>query len=186
MYWIRQLLTSATESDLQAFDRELRKQRTPRWCLQRFGGLLKELATWHAKGVVHCDIKPENVAWWCEDEQRYVLIDFGHAISADEHAVVKRGTTTYTALEALGGAVVKNNNLRGQLLAASGEVWSLGLTRCTCARASPDERCSVWSIAVTRLSGEGRCCRPSTGSSSVARRCWNSEYTKAAAGLSGR
>lgn len=120
------LFQGTLKSDLLRFDRGLRKQRTPRWCLQHFDGLLKELSTWHAKGVVHCDIKPENVAW-SEDEQRYALIDFGHAISADEHAVVKRGTTTYTAPEALGNAVLKTIP-KGQRLATRGDVWSLGLT----------------------------------------------------------
>ena len=119
------LFQSTLGSDLRAFDCGRRSKRTPMWCLQQLDGLLKELAAWHAQGVVHCDIKPDNIAW-SEDEQRYALIDFSHAISADDRAVVKRGTTNYTAPEALDCWTYKP--IEGQRLAIRGDVWSLGLT----------------------------------------------------------
>ena len=115
------LFQCTLKSDLQAFDRGTRPQRTPAFCLQHLDGLLKELITCHTKGVVHCDIKPDNVLW-SDDEQRYVLVEFGHAIVADDHMAARRGTTQYSAPEALGCCNVRDR------WATRGDVWSLGLT----------------------------------------------------------
>ena len=145
------LFQGTLRSDLQAFDRGRRAERTPTWCLQHLDGLLKELATWHAKDVVHCDIKPDNVAW-SEDEQRYVLIDFGHAVSADDHMVVKRGTMTYTAPEALGCWVLSTP--KDQRLATRGDVWSLGLTLMYVRSRKP--RRALFSVDDCRDDGERR------------------------------
>ena len=146
------LFQGTLRSDRQAFDHGRRKERSPRWCLQHFDGLLKELASWHAQGVVHCDIKPENIVWY-EDEQRYALIDFGHAIRADEHALVRRGTTSYTAPEALGGGAL-DHVPKGQRLATRGDVWSLGLTLAYVCSGKP--RQALFSVGECRDEAERR------------------------------
>ena len=120
------LFQGTLSSDLQAFDRGQRPQHTPAFCLQHLDGLLRELAGWHTKGVVHCDIKPENIVW-SDDEQRYALIDFGHAIRADDYVVAKRATTIYSAPEALGCCDVRSIP-QNQRWATKADVWSLGLT----------------------------------------------------------
>jgi serine/threonine protein kinase len=145
------LFQCTLRSNLQALDSGKRPQCTPRSCLQRFAGLLEELETWHAQGVVHCDIKPDNVIW-SEDEQRYVLIDFGHAVSADDHMVVQRGTTTYSAPEALGCWV--QTTPQDQQLATRGDVWSLGLTLMYVCCRKP--RRALFSVADCRDEGEKR------------------------------
>ena len=120
------LFQDSLSLDLQAHDRGRRPQRTPLFCLQHMHGMLNKLAAWHAKGVVHCDIKPDNVMW-SDDEQRYVLIDFGHSlIVADEHLVAKRGTTEYTAPEVL-GCHFRSAPSNGPRWVTKGDMWSLGV-----------------------------------------------------------
>jgi len=69
-------------------------------------GLLGALARVHAQGVVHCDIKPENIILRRSNEQlEPVLVDFGLAISdAAGTGGEISGTPPYIAPEVLAGA----------------------------------------------------------------------------------
>ena len=64
--------------------------------------LLLALDRLHAAGVVHCDVKPDNIVIAREPRFRATLVDVGFALSAREAAIAGRagGTPRYAAPEA--------------------------------------------------------------------------------------
>ena len=83
------------------------------WILQR---LLRVLGYMHYYGVVHSDIKPDNVILRPE-EHHAVLVDFGLcAVRPDAHTLPMGGTEHYIAPEYLGGSPPS----------PSGDIYSLG------------------------------------------------------------
>jgi len=58
--------------------------------------LLKALAHMHAKGVVHCDLKPDNILF---DGENVTVIDLGHSHTLKDLSRAEVGTGSYSPLE---------------------------------------------------------------------------------------
>ncbi len=83
------------------------------------GGLASALASAHAEGIAHCDVKPSNAL--CSSDGSIRLADFGIARAPDiETRTIDsiRGSLMFAPPELLDGAKPD----------ARGDVWSLGLT----------------------------------------------------------
>jgi len=61
--------------------------------------LIRAVRALHDAGILHCDIKPDNVAW-DSDQRQVFLLDFGHAQNVNE-AKSYLGTRGYTAPEVI-------------------------------------------------------------------------------------
>jgi serine/threonine protein kinase len=75
----------------------------------------------HTQGVIHQDVKPDNIVACRRVSGRYMLVDFGHAVMVDH--VTKTGmrrvsTQEYMAPEAFDGPTIT----------PAVDVWALGLT----------------------------------------------------------
>lgn len=75
----------------------------------------------HSLGVIHQDVKPDNIVRCRLAPERFVLIDFGHAVAADAHGhgACRASTREYMAPEAGAGST---------FVTTAVDVWSLGLT----------------------------------------------------------
>ena len=89
--------------------------------------ILRALRVAHRAGILHQDVKPENV--YLVDDQRPVLIDFGNARMAGVQAGRQAGTPGYAPPEQRSGAMREN-----------GDIYALGATvyACLTARAPAD------------------------------------------------
>ena len=85
-----------------------------------FEDLCRALCAVHAKGCLHCDVKPDNVMLSDDDGQRRaVLMDFGLNIDlSSQRESSPRGTVMYAAPEMLAG----------QQIDARADIYSLGIT----------------------------------------------------------
>lgn len=78
------------------------KNQNQAWFVKVSAQVLSALAHLHAHGMVHCDIKPENVL--VADDGRVTLVDFGLSIDPSKlRSERPRGTLRYVAPEALRG-----------------------------------------------------------------------------------
>ncbi len=82
-------------------------------------GVLEGLEFLHQRGVIHRDVKPENILFATESaDSEIVLADFGLSVVVeDEDIVIACGTTEYSAPEV---------NFR-RAVSFSSDVWSLGV-----------------------------------------------------------
>ncbi len=83
------------------------------------GQLASALASAHAAGVVHRDLKPDNVM--LTRGGRVKLLDFGLAKWAEGPTVTERGVVVGTA------AYMAPEQLRGDESGAAGDLWALGV-----------------------------------------------------------
>ena len=119
----------ATGSDL--FDRLIDSGNlTERAVAPYFKGMAEGLLHCHARGVVHRDIKLENVALCAEDPHAVKLVDFGLAVCLPPKAAAgggfeetilydKVGSKSYRAPE-----ILLNDGYRAMAV----DVWALGIT----------------------------------------------------------
>ncbi|HZU96320.1 MAG TPA: serine/threonine-protein kinase [Planctomycetota bacterium] len=115
--------------------------------------LARALARCHAAGIVHRDVKPENVLF--DDEDRPRLADFGlvrdlHATTLTESGVVV-GTPTYMAPEQLDGARVD----------ARADVYALGVLLHELVAGAPPFQKEASTFALLREKQSGK--RPRVG-----------------------
>jgi serine/threonine protein kinase len=92
----------------------------PEWRANRIRsliiGLCEALAFVHAAGVVHLDVKPENLLFDPDDPDHAILVDFGSARRADAVGKTTVQTTQYRSPEAILGLPV----------GPAADMWSLG------------------------------------------------------------
>lgn len=77
----------------------------------------------HAQLVVHTDLKPANVL--VDDDRHVHLLDFGIAKLIDDPGA--EGTTTWTRLRPMTPAYASPEQVRGEPIATSTDVYSLGV-----------------------------------------------------------
>ncbi|GLW97321.1 serine/threonine-protein kinase [Microtetraspora sp. NBRC 16547] len=82
--------------------------------------VLDALCTAHAEGVLHRDVKPENVL--LADDGRVVLTDFGIATMPEEAGLTMTGVVTGTP------AYLPPERLNGDPATPESDLWSLGAT----------------------------------------------------------
>ncbi|GAA0413468.1 hypothetical protein Acor_10940 [Acrocarpospora corrugata] len=82
--------------------------------------ILDALGTAHAAGVLHRDVKPENVL--LSGDNRVVLTDFGIATMAEEPGLTLTGGVTGTP------AFLPPERLNGEPATPESDLWSLGAT----------------------------------------------------------
>ncbi|WP_250564420.1 serine/threonine-protein kinase [Sphaerisporangium fuscum] len=92
----------------------------PRTVAEIGGQVLDALRSAHASGVLHRDVKPENVL--LTDAGRVVLTDFGIATMPEETALTTTGGLTGTP------AFIPPERLQGLPAVPESDLWSLGAT----------------------------------------------------------
>jgi serine/threonine-protein kinase len=109
---------------LRALMRGLRAVATPRWrsalAAYVMAHVLDALQHAHERGVIHCDVSPENVLVTYDGEVK--LIDFGIAQIAEERSASIRGKSSYMPPEQSVGARL---DARADVFASGVVLWEL-------------------------------------------------------------
>jgi len=88
------------------------------WC----GSIASALDALHSVGLVHCDVKPENLVIDGDGPAAaFVLVDFGLATPSGERCVVQEGTAAGTP------RYMAPEQVRGEAVDARSDVYALGL-----------------------------------------------------------
>ncbi|MEV0619978.1 serine/threonine-protein kinase [Nonomuraea sp. NPDC050404] len=107
------------------------------------GRLLDALRTAHAAGVLHRDVKPENVL--LADDGRVVLTDFGIASMETEAALTATGGLVGTP------AYMPPERLNGDPARPESDLWSLGATLYTAVEGRPPFKRDSWAATVAAV-----------------------------------
>lgn len=119
-------------------------------------GLVGALATAHAAGVLHRDVKPSNVL--VAEDGRAVLTDFGIATFAEDLGLTQSGmvvgTPGFTAPE----------RIRGDVATPASDLWSLGATLYAAVEGrGPFDRTGGWAVIAASVASEDAPRAPSAG-----------------------
>ncbi len=115
--WIvMELLTGRSLAQLLAADGPV----PPVWAAQMGSMLVGALASAHAAGIVHRDVKPANVL--VTSEGRVVLTDFGMAFMAGDPHLTQVGMVMGTP------GFCSPERIRGERASPASDLWSLGAT----------------------------------------------------------
>lgn len=107
------------------------------------GRLLDALRTAHASGVLHRDVKPENVL--LAHDGRVVLTDFGIASLEAEAGLTATGGLVGTP------AYMPPERLNGEPAGPESDLWSLGATLYAAAEGAPPFRRDSWAATVAAV-----------------------------------
>ncbi|MFI6905500.1 serine/threonine-protein kinase [Nonomuraea sp. NPDC050394] len=105
--------------------------------------LLDALRTAHAAGVLHRDVKPENVL--LADDGRVVLTDFGIATLEAEQGLTATGHLVGTP------AYMPPERLNGLPAGPESDLWALGATLYTAVEGRPPFRGDSWAATVAAV-----------------------------------
>ncbi len=83
--------------------------------------IARALAAIHAAGIVHRDVKPENVMLPAAGDPAAMLLDFGHALLVDEVRLTERGWTLGSA------SFMAPEQAAGQTLDGRADLYALGV-----------------------------------------------------------
>lgn len=105
--------------------------------------VLDALRTAHATGVLHRDVKPENVL--LADDGRVVLTDFGIATMESEAGLTATGSLVGTP------AYMPPERLNGEPARPESDLWSLGATLYAAVEGGPPFRRDSWAATVAAV-----------------------------------
>ena len=95
--WLDGYFAMATRLCKHSLDEHPPAQRSPKQAIRLLRDVAEGLAHAHALGVLHRDIKPQNIL--IDDENRAVISDFGFARWQDDKTLTQCGTLGYLAPE---------------------------------------------------------------------------------------
>jgi serine/threonine protein kinase len=107
--------------------------------------LAAALATVHAAGIVHRDVKPANVLVGASPERRYLLADFGIARLLEATRETATGTTLGTA------PYLAPEQVRGEAITPAADIYALGLVLLECLTGHVEYSGPAVEAAVARL-----------------------------------
>jgi serine/threonine protein kinase len=114
--------------------------------VRRLGqALAAALATVHAAGIVHRDVKPANVLVSATPERRYLLTDFGIARLLEATRETATGTTLGTA------PYLAPEQVRGEVITPAADIYALGLVLLECLTGHVEYSGPAVEAAVARL-----------------------------------
>jgi hypothetical protein len=92
--------------------------------IRAYHQVCRAVAHVHSRGIIHRDIKPDNILVATEDPLRMVLTDFGHSTTDTRSRDHRRGTIYYLSPEILD---IKNGIRTGPGWTTKSDIFSLGL-----------------------------------------------------------
>lgn len=85
------------------------------------------LAYIHSKNILHCDVKPENLAYVSYSPVHVIIIDFGASVMAATSIDHMKGTVLYLAPEVMRLKELKEGDPK-ESYSFPADMWSLGVT----------------------------------------------------------